>query len=263
MHTDRPSATALPRGGQIVPYPEPGCGRCKLRQACLPGALGAAELAHFEQIVTQRRRVARRATLFQAGEPGTKVYVLRLGHFKTYALDECAERHVTGFQMAGDLLGLDAIAGGAHRFTAVALEDSEVCEIPRLELDAFMAQAPSVMDKFHQVLGGELVDSKLAGVLLAGARSERRFAAFLLRLSQRYAALGYAPNVFQLRMSRGDIGSYLGFSAEGLSRMIARFRQLGWIGVKRRTVEIFQRADLEAFALGTPSQAGARNRIKF
>jgi CRP/FNR family transcriptional regulator len=58
------------------------------------------------------------------------LYAIRLGHFKTFQSNTNGGQQITGFQMAGELLGMDAIGAGQHLCEAVALEDSEVCEIP-------------------------------------------------------------------------------------------------------------------------------------
>ncbi|CFO79796.1 transcriptional regulator [Bordetella pertussis] len=69
-------------------------------------------------------------------------------------------------------------------------------------------------------------------------RSEQRLAAFLLNLSQRYAALGYSSTEFVLRMSREEIGNYLGLTLETVSRLFSRFGREGLIRINQREVRL-------------------------
>jgi CRP/FNR family transcriptional regulator len=72
-----------------------------------------------------------------------------------------------------------------------------------------------------------------------------------VNLSARYAARGYAANEFGLRMSREDIGNYLGLTIESVSRLLSRFRKEGWIAVDKREVRLLDPARLKAIAAGT------------
>jgi CRP/FNR family transcriptional regulator len=69
-------------------------------------------------------------------------------------------------------------------------------------------------------------------------RAEERLATFLLNLSQRFAARGYSPSEFNLRMTREEIGSYLGLKLETVSRAFSRFQEDGLIGVQQKHIHI-------------------------
>jgi CRP/FNR family transcriptional regulator len=69
-------------------------------------------------------------------------------------------------------------------------------------------------------------------------RAEERLAGFLLNLSERLAARGYTHHEFDLRMSREEIGSYLGIQIETVSRMLSRFSEAGLIQIKQRHVKL-------------------------
>ncbi len=88
-------------------------------------------------------------------------------------------------------------------------------------------------------------------LLLGNMRAEQRFAVFLVNLSSRYAARGYSPTSFQLRMSREDIGNYLGLTIESISRLLSRFKKQGWLKVDKREVTLLDPAMLKALAAGT------------
>ncbi len=106
------------------------CSSCNLRELCIPVGLDAEELTQLEQLIPFRRRVRRGGTLFSAGDPFTSLYAVRSGFFKTCITTVDGRDQVTGFQMAGEILGLDGIVQDKHSCSAVALEDAEVCVLP-------------------------------------------------------------------------------------------------------------------------------------
>lgn len=224
------------------------CMDCKGRKACLAGGLDGDELVDFEQLITLRRRVARREVLVRVNEPATKLYAVHFGQFKATAIDHRGQHYVAGFHMSGDLIGVDAFAGGRHRLGAVALEDSEVCEIPIEHLSKALTLHPALASVFLSRMSANIFRAIEGGQFLASLRSDRRFARFLCQLSERHGAMGYSPYVFHLRMARADIGSYLGISVENLSRMIAKFRQHGLVNMNLRRVEILDLNALVEFS---------------
>jgi CRP/FNR family transcriptional regulator len=140
--------------------------------------------------------------------------------------------------MAGELLGLDGIGSGKHLCDAVSLEDSEVCEIPFGELEELSREIPTLQQHFHRIMSREITRDYGVMLLLGSMRAEERLAAFLLNLSQRFAARGYSPKRFMLRMTRNEIGSYLGLKLETISRAMSHFQSEGIITVQNKNVEI-------------------------
>jgi CRP/FNR family transcriptional regulator len=97
----------------------------------------------------------------------------------------------------------------------------------------------------------EIMREQNVMILLGNMRAEQRFAAFLVNLSSRYAARGYSATHFQLRMSREDIGNYLGLTIESISRLLSRFKKHEWLKVDKREVELLNPSKLKAIAAGT------------
>lgn len=226
------------------------CALCPLRSPCLPESLSADDLARIEQLVARRRRVLREDVLYRMGDRGGTLYAIRLGHFKSLQADRRGGQHLTGFQMAGELLGMDALGTGLHGSTAVALEDSEVCEIPYARLLELMPRMPGLLAHFHQMLGREILREQAVMIFLGNMRADQRLASFLLDLGERYAMRGYSARSFLLRMSRDDIAGYLGLTLECISRQLARFRRSGWIWLDKRAIELTDRDALLALAAG-------------
>lgn len=241
--------TACKQQGAGSPQDPPNkCAEVLSGMSLLRG-LDPGALAMVEGIV-RRHRIARDTHLYRIGQPFTSLYAVRFGHLKTAQTDRRGAQQVTGFAMSGDLLGLDAIAGGRHACDAVALEDSEVCEIPFARLQDLFCKLPPLLQQFHCVMSQEIQREQAAMLVLGNMRAEQRFACFLLNLSARYAERGYSPVSFQLRMSRDDIGGYLGLTIESVSRLVAKFRNNGWIRLDNRNLEILDRDSLDALAGG-------------
>jgi CRP/FNR family transcriptional regulator, anaerobic regulatory protein len=219
------------------------CSTCSLRELCLPGGLDHQELERVDNLVNRRRPIRRGDYLYRAGAPLESLYAIRSGFMKSTVLHEDGREQVAGFHMMGDLMGLDAISSGRHLCDAIALENTEVCEIPLAALEQLSRDIPSLQQHFHRIMSREIVRDHGVMLLLGTMRAEERLAAFLVNLSQRFAARGYSATEFYLRMTREEIGSYLGLKLETISRAMSRFQEEGLIEVRTKHIKII---DLDA-----------------
>ncbi|MFL9879988.1 fumarate/nitrate reduction transcriptional regulator Fnr [Herbaspirillum rhizosphaerae] len=226
------------------------CSGCSMHQICLPTGLNECDTQRLDKIIG-RRKVPRDSFLYRIGDPFTSLYAVRVGHFKSYQQNIAGDRQITGFPMTGELLGMDAINTERYQCDAVALEDSEVCEIPFELLENLFAQMPTLLHHFHRALSQEITNEQRIIMLLGNMRAEQRFASFLINLSMSYATRGYSATRFQLRMTREDIGNHLGLTIESISRMIAKMRRDGLIQVRQRDVEILNLSALGKLASGS------------
>ena len=222
------------------------CSNCNLRELCLPVGFSEQEMGRLDDLVTTRRTVQRGDTLFRAGDAFESLYAVRTGFFKTRVSSEDGRDQVTGFQMGGELLGLDGISTDRHPCDAIALEDSEVCVIPFARLEELSREAPALQRHLHKIMSREIVSDQSVMMLLGSMRAEERLAAFLLNLSQRMTARGYSPSEFYLRMTREEIGSYLGLQLETVNRVFSRFQHDGLIAVQQKHIRILSIPKLRA-----------------
>ena len=237
---------------QVSPSPirlEPfkvACSTCNLRELCLPVGVSNEQMLRLDEMVTARRTLSRGDALFRTGSPFTSLYAVRTGFFKTNVTSEDGRDQVTGFQMAGELLGLDGIGSGCYNGNAVALEDSEACVLPFELIEQLGREIPAIQRNLHSVLSREIVRDHGVMMLLGSMSAEERLAAFLLNLSRRFTARGYSPSDFYLRMTREEIGSYLGLKLETVSRLFSRFHEDRLIEVQQKHVRILDIPALEA-----------------
>lgn len=209
--------------------------------------LSAQEMQRLETLTSVKRSFRRGDYLYRSGEHFDALYAVRTGFFKTQVLHEDGREQVTGFQMAGEIIGMDAISNDVHTCDAVALEDSEVCELPFGKLEALSRELPTLQRHLHKIMSREIVRENGILLLLGSMRAEERLAAFLLNMSQRFAARGYSPTAFQLRMTRQEIGNYLGMKLETVSRTLSYFQEAGLISVRNKAVEILDLKALQSF----------------
>lgn len=237
-----------------VRYPKSSCSACDLRDLwCLPKGLNGDEFQQVDRIINRRKRIKRNEYLYRAGDPFRSVYAMRTGFFKTFITNTKGQEHVSGFHMTGELLGLSAICENKHNCNAIALEDSELCEIPFSELEMLGRKIPSLQHHFHKIMSREIFRNQSLVMLLSSMSAEERLAAFLLNLSQRLGARGYSQTQFQLRMTRGDIGNYLGLKLETISRTLSRFQEEGLISVQNKHLVLNDITKLRRIAEHTTS----------
>ena len=237
---------------QPVPYKhEVNCSSCNLRELCLPGGVCMEDLEQVQNIVYARRRVKRGESIFGTGDEFSAIYAIRSGTFKTSVVDGEGREQVTGFFMGGELLGMEGIGAGKHSSTAVALEDSEVCVMPYSLVESMAHDYPQLQRHLHAVLSREIVRDHGVMMLLGSMRAEERLAAFLSNLSKRFLRRGYSQSDFHLRMTRAEIGSYLGLKLETVSRLFSQFQKDGLIEVEQKHVRIVDIAGLEKIVTGT------------
>ncbi|MCK6432603.1 MAG: fumarate/nitrate reduction transcriptional regulator Fnr [Aquabacterium sp.] len=226
------------------------CSNCNLRELCLPVGLTRDNVDKLDTLVANRRNVARGDTLFRAGDAFQALYAVRTGFFKTCVSSEDGRDQVTGFQMAGELLGLDGISNDSHSCDAVALEDSQVCVIPYDQLEELSREFTELQHQFHKIMSREIVRDHGVMLLLGSMRAEERLAAFLLNLTQRLQARGFSASALVLRMTREEIGSYLGLKLETVSRTFSKFQEEGILEVKQRQIRIVSQDKLQSLVNG-------------
>ncbi len=242
-------STATP-GIRLEPF-KVACSSCNLRELCLPVGMSNDQLERLDHMVATRRSVPRGEMLFRAGDDFQSLYAVRTGFFKTCVSSEDGRDQVTGFQMAGELLGLDGIGTEKHTCDAVGLEDSQVCVIPFMDLENLSREFSDLQRQFHKIMSREIVRDHGVMLLLGSMRAEERLAAFLLNLTQRLQTRGFSPLSLILRMTREEIGSYLGLKLETVSRTFSKFQDEGILEVKQRHIHVLDADALQKLVNGT------------
>lgn len=210
--------------------------------------LDSADTSLLDRYVNRRRMYKRGETLYHIGDAFTNIYAIRSGSVKTCISTADGRLQITGFHVPGELLGLNAIDDSRHNCEAVALETTSVCEI---SLDCFRdlaKQIPSVHYQMLKMMSREIKYNQELMLLLGKKNAEERLATYLLSLSRRFAMRNFSPTHFNLSMSRGDIGDYLGIAEETVCRLFTRLQEEGVISTERRYIVLNDIVRLSAIA---------------
>jgi CRP/FNR family transcriptional regulator len=234
-----------------VKWGQAACPTCRLHNLCLSEGLDAECTLRLDELVSARIRLRKGETLFRAGDRFTSLYAIRSGSCKTVSLSEDGQCQVAGYHMSGEVIGTDGIGTDHHGCEAVALEDTEVCALPFDRMEALGRQNIDFQHNLHRLLSREIARERALMVLLGTMVAERRLAVFLLDLSQRYQERGYSACEFVLRMTRDEIGSYLGLKLETVSRLFSRFQRDGVLQVQGRVVKLLDRQSLKGLLEGS------------
>lgn len=223
------------------------CSKCSSRSRCLPSSLNERHVSQLDRMIGKRRSVERNSMLFRIGDPFRSLHIIHSGQLMTFQGSARGKQNVVGFHMTGEILGLGAISTGFQDNNALALEDSNVCEISFRCLEELCAEVPTLQQHFHRILSREITRQQGIKKML-GARAEQRLAIFLLDMSLRYAERGFSGLQFQLLMSRELIGNYVGLTMESISRLMSKFRKNDWITIDGKDIRICNYGAIKALA---------------
>ena len=194
------------------------------------------------------RVVTEGTAIHRAGDAFRAVFFLKSGAAKRMLVQEDGREQILGFPMPGDILGMEAIDGGAHSTTVIALDLCAIVEIPFAAIEALAAENPAVARFLYHRMSAALRDEHGWMAALGLLNADERVAAFLMDLSQRFSARGFSARRFMLRMTRAEIGSFLGLTLETVSRVFSRFQKLGLLNVTRRDIELLDTVALSHLA---------------
>ena len=222
------------------------CSRCSLAELCLPDHMDHAEVARMEQLVERLKPNRAGQYLFRAGDKFEEIFAIRSGCYKSFLIDENGEEKVIDFHLPGEIVGFDAIHGGTHVSTCVALDSGAVCTLKFNAVSDLARQLPALQSRLFDIMSHRIQDLE---IVRGNHGAERRFAMFLESFSRRYSRRGYSAREFSLAMSRKDIANYLQLAAETVSRVLYRMKQQGILDLHRRQLKILNPEALHEIAL--------------
>ena len=236
------------------------CCNCSLVELCLPMGLGENDMDALEQVVKRRRPLKKGDYLYRMGDSLTSLYAVRTGSIKTYELRLDGQLQIMGFHLPGEVIGIDAISSDRHPCNAVALEATELCEIPFNKLVELSHKISGLQRQLLRIMSREIVRDEEALMMLGKMTADERLAACLLSFTQRYQRLGGSADEFKLSMSRQDLADYLGLALETVSRLFSRFQDDGLISVQGKQIHIRDRQRINALAKGIEAEPIAWQR---
>jgi CRP/FNR family transcriptional regulator, anaerobic regulatory protein len=208
----------------------------------LPRTLPVLDMLDLESIQkvlpVVRRAVTAGQVLFRAGQPFKALYLVHAGFFKTCIAAEDGRERATGFPLKGDLLGIESIGTDTYACDAIALDSGEVWELPYPPVLGAALQLPALQAKLSAALAAALRMERSWSLAIGTLGAEARVAMFLLEMASRQASIGFSDRRLVLRMTRAEIGSFLGLQLETVARGLSQLAARGAITVQRRNVEL-------------------------
>jgi len=224
------------------------CETCRVRELCLPTSLDEQDVSLMDNLVMRRESLDKGDYLYRSRDAFKGIYALQYGAIKTYGVTLQGREQITGFHLAGEVLGLDAIDGEIHPCNAVALEKTEVCQIPFEKLEELSQGIPSLLHNLSRVMSREILREEHVLMMLGGTTAEQRIVRFILNLQQRMAKREIMGNSFRLCMSRQDISNYLGLALETVSRQFTQLQEKKILDIHNRYITVLQPEVLQQLA---------------
>lgn len=209
-----------------------------LRQVCELLSIPSPNFADEDEILFQHVRFKAGQRIHRTGQNFDTLFLVNSGFLKTLHIDEYGNEQVLSFPMRGDLLGIDGIHKNHHASEAVALSECDVILIPYKIFAALGRHHAELELALFSVMSRELVREQSMISMLSALSAEAKVARFLTNLGDRFSQLGYSGRNFNLRMTRQEIGSYLGLTLETVSRTLSALNELGWITVEQREINL-------------------------
>jgi CRP/FNR family transcriptional regulator, anaerobic regulatory protein len=192
------------------------------------------------------------------GQPFDMLYIVNSGFLKTVMIDELGNEQVLGFPMKGDMFGIDGIHRKQYSTETVALTNCDVILVPFKIFSGLGRTHAELETSIYAVMSRELVREQAMVGTLGSLSAEARVARFLVYLSERFTEMGYSGSQFNLRMTRQEIGNYLGLTLETVSRTFSAFNSIGYLSVDQRAIVVHDLQSLRTLRRLPPSRARAK-----
>jgi CRP/FNR family transcriptional regulator len=209
----------------------------------------ADALALLNEVFAPQRRIVRAGdVIYQSGERFGNLYVLNSGFFKIVNLAPDGRELVVGLKFRGDWLGFDGIAGGRYTCDAVAMDTGEVWVLRYDRILAACMRRPELLQLLHEAMSREIARDRDSLMSVCTLSADARVADFLRYWAESLARRGMRTDQITLRMTRAEIGNYLGMTLETVSRALSRLARCQLIHFAEKGRRDIQIPQVEALA---------------
>jgi len=216
-------------------------------------------LGLLETALNPKRRILHAGDhLYRIGERFEHLHVLNSGCFKLLSMSASGHEMVVGLKFRGDWMGFGGIAKGKNACDAVAMDTAEVWTVRYDTLMKACAEHPRLMTLMHEAMSSEIMRDREAMASLCTLPADTRVATFLHQWADSLAIRGLRTDQISLRLTRAEIGNYLGLTLETVSRALsklARSQLIAFNEKSRRDIAIPDFRALAAFVGVQPNEA--------
>jgi CRP/FNR family transcriptional regulator len=226
-----------------------------LKEVCDLLRISASSSIADEEFLFQHMQFKAGQRIHTIGQPFDMLYIAYSGFLKTVMIDESGNEQILGFPMKGDMFGIDGIHSKQYASETVALSNCDIILVPFKTFTALGRMHGDLESAIYGAMSRELVREQAMVSMLGSLSAEARVGRFLVFLSDRFSQMGYSGTQFNLRMTRQEIGSYLGLTLETVSRTLSAFNAIGLISIDQRAVVINDLHALKTLRRLPPSQS--------
>lgn len=233
-----------------------------LKELCDLLRIPATPSVNDEEFLFQHVQFKTGQRVHTIGQSFDALYIVHSGFLKTVLIDEFGNEQVLSFPMKGDLFGADGIHTKRYASEAVALSNCDLVILPFKKFTTLGRVHIELEHAMYSVMSRELVREQAMVSMLGALSAEARVARFLVSLSERFSEMGYSSKLFNLRMTRHEIGSYLGLTLETVSRTLSAFNEIGFISVDQRSIGIKDIDSLRTLRRLPPSSSRSKQAAR-
>jgi CRP/FNR family transcriptional regulator, anaerobic regulatory protein len=169
------------------------------------------------------------------------LHIVNLGACKTVNLAADGNEQVVGLHFKGDWIGFDGIATGHCASDAYAMDTGELWSLRYDELLQAAVSVPTLMHAVFTAMSFQMAHDRDRRLTRSLMSADARVADFVRSWADSLAERDLRCDQITLRMTRAEIGSYLGLTLETVSRALTRLARCGLIGLdenRRRNIAI-------------------------
>lgn len=181
--------------------------------------------------------------IFSEGNSPNYIFFVSKGKVKTYKSHEYGKELITSLYKEGDFFGYTVLLEDQpYSETAEALEESEICLIPKEDFFALMYSNVNIMKIFAKMLTDNILDKEKQLVNLAYSSVRKRVAEALLLLQSRFDTSSNSN--FSISISREDLANIVGTATESLIRTLSDFKEEKLVEIKGSNITIIDQNKL-------------------
>ena len=215
------------------------CGHCDIEHLCISVGIGKKYAHKLNEIVKQSETYERGQIIYNRGDRFTSLYVLQKGVAKSETSNSNGRQQVTGFYFPGDLIGIDSLTTNKHPSDLVAIEKTQLCEIPFTDLEKLCTAFPKLQHELFMRMGQRIYHDEYHTLLGRAETAEKRILGFLVELFEKLEGSKYISDCFiYLPMTKYEISSYLGLQPETFSRSMKILEKKGYVKNTLKYIEI-------------------------
>lgn len=218
------------------------CEQCIVRELSSLKALSKDELVKMANCKTSKI-VRKGETIFTEGETINGVFCVKDGVCKMTKLSSNGRDQIVHLVKKGELLGQRSmISDEPANLSAIALEDMQVCFIPKSEILVFFNENNRFSMNVMKTICGDLKEADDIMVHMAQKTVKERLALTLIYLDDNFGR--DADDSLKIQLSRDEIASMIGTATESCIRLLSEFKKLGLIELSGKKIIIKDRGKL-------------------